>query len=234
MRQTLEQLRAYQELMQQIAQREHDAEMLNADVRNAERTVRERAQRRDESHQQRLETVKQGDALQLRIEEAEEQIKRLDIQLNSIKNTDRYKAVQESIASHQADIDKWEDEALASMQRAEELATNEENLAEGLGQAEQDLRATQAEVDAEREKLADKVAALRHEADTLRRQVDPNVMAAYDRLAASRKGTALAEVRNRVCQGCRTQITKQSENMLMKNHEIVYCHSCGRMLILGD
>ena len=56
----------------------------------------------------------------------------------------------------------------------------------------------------------------------------------YRRVARERGDTALVMVRNRICQGCFTTVTKQTENELLRDEEVVHCHSCGRILMLTE
>jgi predicted nucleic acid-binding Zn-ribbon protein len=231
MKETLAQLMELQDTAQTTEQVSRDADRLNVDVRNAERSVDDKKRRREQAHAQRMEAAKKADAIQLKIEEAEETISHLEIQLNQLSNIDR---IRTSIAGHQADIQKWEDEALVLLQRVDELSTEEKRLEQEARQAEAALAEVRQEVAAEREKFADRLAMLGHQAETLRRQIEPEVLSAYDRLARGRRNNPLAMVRDRVCQGCHSQVTPQTINALMRDNKIVYCHSCGRMLMLEE
>jgi predicted nucleic acid-binding Zn-ribbon protein len=231
MKQTLAQLLELQELAQTTEAVNGDAERLNVDVRNAQLALDDKKRRRQQAHAQRLEAAKRADAVQLKIEEAEEKIGQLEVQLNTLSNIERVRA---SIAGHQADIAKWEDEALGALQKVDELSAEERRLDEEVREAEQDLEAVRKDVASEREKHQDRLAMLSHQSQTLRRQIEPEVLAVYDRLAGGRRSNPLAVVRGRVCQGCHSQVTPQTINALMRDSKIVYCHSCGRMLMLEE
>ena len=234
MKRSLEQLQELQEINQKIEQLERDAERLNIDVRNAERTLADKRRRYEETRNQRLEARKEADRLQLELEEAEEENARLRVQLNSITNKREYDAIKKTIASHEADIERWEDKALDLLGKIDELQQEEERLEQEVTEAERHLQEVEEEVSQEKEELADRIEMLKHKRETLRREIDDDALAAYDRLTNTRRSDPLAEVKERVCQGCYTQITKQTENRLMHGSELVYCHSCGRLLMLAD
>ncbi len=234
MKQTLEQIRALQDLNRQIEQLEHDSEMLAVDVRNLERQLDDRKRRAAQAHDRRRDTLRQADAVQLRISEAEAEIARLKGQLNVTKTQKEYDAIRHAVATRQADIRKSEDEGLTALQAVDETAKEEARLAEEVGRAEEELSVTRAEVAGRQAELGARVAELKRERDLARQGINPNVLSAYERLTAHHRSRALAEVRGRICQGCHTRITKQTENLLMRGDEIVYCHSCGRMLMLMD
>ncbi len=231
MKETLAQLLELQDLAQTIEQVSRDSGRLNVDVRNAQMGLDDKARRRQQAHTQRMEAAKRADAIQMKIEEAEEKIGQLEVQLNTLSNIERVRA---SIAGHQADIEKWEDEALGALQKVDELSAEEKRLEAEVKQAEAALEEVKQEVAGEREKHDDRLAMLEHQSETLRRQIEPEVLAVYDRLAGGRRNNPLAVVRARICTGCHSQVTPQTVNALMRDSKIVYCHSCGRMLMLAE
>jgi predicted nucleic acid-binding Zn-ribbon protein len=231
MKETLALLLELQDVIQTTEQVTRDAERLNVDVRNAERTLEDKKRRREQAHAQRMEAAKKADGIQMKIEEAEQKIGQLEVQLNQLSNIERVRA---SIGGHRADIEKWEDEALGALQKVDELSGEQKRLEQEVRQAEEELQEVRAEVAGEKEKFDDRLAMLNHQAETLRRQIEREVLIAYDRLAAGKRGNPLAQVRSRICQGCHSQVTPQTINALMRDNKIVYCHSCGRMLMLAD
>ncbi len=233
MKETLQQIRSLQDVNRKLERLQHDAEMLAVDVRNQERLVRQKKRRAEQAHQQRVQAAKEADATQLKIEEAEQEIAHLIVQLNMARHQRELDAVQGGILSHRADIQKWEDEGLAALQSVDELTQEEQRLAEEVRQAEGELARVKDEVAARRAEQESLVAELTAERERIRRQVRPAVLSAYDRLTGRYRSGALAPIKGRVCQGCFTRVTKQTENLLMRGEEIVYCHSCGRMLMLA-
>lgn len=234
MRQTLERIYALQDLNRQVEQLERDAQTLELDVRNLERQLEEKKRRAQQAHQQRLDATRRADAVQLKIEGADSEIARLKGQLNLIRNQKEYDAGRHAILSRQADTRKWEDEGLAALQTVDELSQEEARLSAEVGEAERALAEARARVAAQQAELATRAEAVRKDRDLVRSDINPNVLSAYDRLRSHGRGDALAQVRDRVCQGCFTRITKQTENLLLRGDEIVYCHSCGRMLMLPE
>jgi predicted nucleic acid-binding Zn-ribbon protein len=234
MRETLEQLEALQTLNGRISQLRRDAEMLDVDVRNQERLLQEKKRRAEQAHQERLEAVRKADALQMRIEEAEAEIGRMNVQLNTTKHQKEFDTIQHSVLSRRADIRKSEDEGLALLAAADGLAAEEQRLAEEMREAQQQVAAVNQQVQARRASVEREISECRQEAEHLRQQIRPPVLSAYERLSNGRVANPLSRVRNRICEGCHTQITKQTENLLMRDDKLVYCHSCGRLLMLVD
>jgi len=216
----------------EIAIRDRDA--LTVDVRNKERVVQDRKRRAVQLVQVRTETQMKGDAIQLKIEEIEAQNEKFTGQLNITKHQKEYDLIKTSIASHQADIQKLEDEELTCLQGVDELADQIE-------QAHATVTQTEVELEEVKKFVADKTAeydqqieALKQEVTTAREDIRPGVLAAWERLAGSKMLNPLAIVRSRVCQGCFTQITPQTFVRLRRDDEIVNCPSCGRLLMLQE
>ncbi len=234
MKETLQQVQQLQDVTRQLEEAKRDRDRLSIDVDNQARLLEQKRKRAEQAHQQRLESTKEADAAQLRIEEAEQEVERLQVQLNVTRHQREYDTIRHSIVSHQADIRKWEDEALQALTGADELSEEEERLQAEVKQADAELERVKAEVAAQREQYDRRIGQLEVERQQLRGGINPDVLNTYDRLAASHPENALAEVRNRICQGCFTRITKQTENLLMRDTKLVRCHSCGRILILAD
>ena len=122
MKQALGQLKQLQELTEQVEQVRRDKEALAVDVRNQQRVCEEKRRRTDQAHQQRIQTTMRADETQVNIQQAEAEIGRLNVQLNAVRHQKEYDALQHSILSHRADIQKWEDEGLAALQATDELS----------------------------------------------------------------------------------------------------------------
>lgn len=85
-------------------------------------------------------------------------------------------------------------------------------------------------LEAEREKFSQEQASLRTHQGELRAQVSEEVLQLYDRLVKLRKGVALSEAREGICQGCRVRILPQTYNATRANDQIIQCDSCDRIL----
>jgi predicted nucleic acid-binding Zn-ribbon protein len=234
MKETLAQVLVLQDMNRQVQQLQRDVARLSADVDNQGRLVEGLKRRAQELRAQRLEAIKHADAMQLNIQAAEEDVARFNLQLNTARQQREYDAIRHSVLTKQADIQRWEDGELAALQTVDEVAGQEAELAGKLTQAEKEMERIKGQVARDAAETNQRLQKLQREVADLRERISPGVLGAYERLTASRGNSALAEVRARVCQGCFTQITKQTENLLMRDSEIVYCHSCGRILYLAE
>jgi len=170
----------------------------------------------------------------MKIEEAEAEIRKLQSQLNVTRHQKEYDAIRKMILSHQADIQKWEDEELNSLQAADDLATEIKRTEAQVAEAEAELEKMRADVARQGDEITARIDEQQQEHDRIRAQIGPGVLSAYERLIDASIRMPLARAKDRVCMGCHTQLTKQTEVRLLRGTEIVYCHSCGRMLLIAD
>ena len=156
-------------------------------------------------------------------------------QLLELKTNREYQAMLHEIETAQTEIRWREDRILETMMEADELGAK-------VKKAEADLKGVEKEVGAERQALEKEVAALQVELnrtaaarEQLASQIDPGVLAIFEVTAKSRKGVAVAEARNGLCNICHVRLRPQMFNEVRKNESIIQCDSCRRILYFaGD
>jgi len=234
MKATLQKIVSLQELGERIRRCEQQKQRLAGDVEKEDRRRSALEQELRDVGSRLIEGQKAADAYDLKISTAEQENKRMEVELNTTRHQREYDAIRQVIASHEADIQKWEDEELAALEAVDVLRRKRDEVRRQIEQQKQLLHEVSRRAAEEQRKCDRELAELRAQSDAQRKQIDATVLAAYERIAPSRAGQGLAEVRDRVCQGCYTTITKQMENLLMGDEELIYCPSCGRILMLAD
>ncbi len=230
----LEKLEELQEANQQLELCRKDRKELTKDVKNAEERLEQKQQELEDLKKKQTEARRRADDCEAKIEKAEGEIERLEVEMNTTKNQSRYDAMAESIRSHEADIQKWEDEELEALNRLDELSEQREGVKEDIQRLENELEETRNRVEDERQRYDEKIEELKQRRKDIRSEVDDEALDAYDRLARGSDEQALAQVKNRLCMGCFTTITKQQENELLRGNELVFCQSCGKILKLTE
>jgi len=234
MKETLEKILLLQRLNEKIETCKKDREALWLDLQKEEERLHEMENQLSELREHLVQVQKAADLHEVKIKGAEAENKRLQTQLNTTKHQREYDAIRSAIISRQADIEKWEDEELELLEAVDDakrrIRDGQEQV-EKLHQALEDLR---KQVEQGQRKYDLELAELEAKREALRKGIDPEVLAAYERIADSRGGQGLVQVRERVCLGCYTTITKQMENELMRGEKAVYCASCGRLLMLAE
>jgi len=234
LKQTLDKLLLLQSLNRDLDQLSRDKAALQQDIVHQRSLLEQMRQERERLKNERVENQKKADSLELKIRETEQTNARLQVQLNTTKHQSEYDAVRKSIMSNMADISRWEDEELQLLERTDALRRQEAELdarleaeSEGLKRIEQSVAQDSADYERRMRELTER-------REHLRREIDPETLSIFDRIARSRGATAIVKVKGRICQGCYTSLPKQTENELMRGTRLVYCHNCGRILVLDE
>ncbi len=168
------------------------------------------------------------------LQAGEEKIKKLKEQQNSIKDNRAYRALTDEIANIKVEMERTEDKMLEIMTQLEEMAERRRAVERNVEEEEQRLQQAAQSIQAEIDELQAEYDELKAEADRIAAQVDPRYLEPFQRLSKIRGGVALAPVKGSICGGCFINLTAQTINALMNAHELVHCHSCGRILYLEE
>jgi len=71
------------------------------------------------------------------------------------------------------------------------------------------------------------------EIQKLRRQLPPSALSLYDRLA-QRYADPLSPLEDRICQGCRQQVSKRLAALASRSRELRHCEHCGRLIFAKE
>lgn len=163
------------------------------------------------------------------IQSVQQKISKLRDQQLGVKTNEQYKALVHEIEFADKEIREHEDKILEAM-------VDVDTLERKVKLAESELKTQSAVVEKEKgearartdedEKLLGEWRAKR---ELLRAGVPGDLLTHYDRVLRLRK-TAMAEVRDHKCMGCRVMLRPQTYNDVRSDSQVLICDSCQRIL----
>ena len=183
---------------------------------------------------------KNADRYELDLRESEERVSKLRTALNSAKTNKEYAAILTQINTLKADNAKMEESALRTMQEVDGIRADADKLQMEIDRETRRLGEIRETNAAEIEKLNGMMEALRAERADAAKNIDPNHLRVFDRVAKKYDGEAMAAIQiegkkppyDYICGGCYMTLNAEHANALRVRDEIRTCDNCGRVLYL--
>ena len=168
--------------------------------------------------------------IELEIGSRHQRISKLREQQLQLKTNKEFKAMDTEIQGVQAEITRLEDRVLQIMEAIDASGGD-------VGKRETELKAEAALVQTECTSLDQRAAALQGQMDEVRRErdrvaadIDPSMLAPYDRIFQNKKDRAVVPVENGVCGGCHMTLPPYQRHEAKKRNGLVTCGYCGRII----
>lgn len=189
---------------------------------------------RDEKKAEADRTQVQCRSMEKSITQGDEEIKKLNERLNTVKNNAEYQATLYQIESVKRERDQLQEECLELMEGLESLRAEVEAAESALESEQKVFEAFQAKAQRLREERRGQVEEVEQRRNQVAEQVPPDLLRDYERLFRVRSGLAVCPVEGSFCQGCYTNITTNDVARLMAGSTVVQCGSCQRILYFAE
>lgn len=152
-------------------------------------------------------------------------------QQSAVKTNKEYQALGHEIETAQRDLGGVEEKVIERMVEADGIAAD-------VKQAESLFASRRMEIEAEKKRLGDELAAVEAalKAATgaraaLLAQMEPRLVATFEQVARARKGIAVTmATRDGLCSVCHVRLRPQVFQQVRHNDSIIQCDSCHRIL----
>jgi len=169
--------------------------------------------------------------LELDVDQWRERAKKYRAQSSSVKTNEAYKALQQEIATAEAEASKGEDRVLEQMMAVEEAERRVKRLEAELKESEQVIAAEKQQIEeqfAEKKKSWETATA---ERKATGKRIPADLFDLYERVAKKHPASAMAQVRDSQCRACGVRVLPHTIQLLESDtdQELFRCESCGRI-----
>jgi predicted nucleic acid-binding Zn-ribbon protein len=165
-------------------------------------------------------------------EAKEQQIKKHQGELNSLKSNDAYKAMLTEIEFAKQALGKIEEDTLVAMEAIDAAEKDFKAKDQKVKSDENVVKAEIKTIEAEKQQLLDEEKAKRGERDTFEASIPENLRSHYNAIRTKRGGLAIVPITHNACSGCRMMLTPDKGVQAKKAKNMVVCDSCSRILYL--
>ncbi|MGE3842888.1 MAG: zinc ribbon domain-containing protein [Vicinamibacterales bacterium] len=152
-------------------------------------------------------------------------------QLMAVKTNKEYHAMQSEIATAESEVRKFEDRILEAMVDADEITAELKAAEQALSTAQSDATAALKQLGAETAAARQRMAQRSDERVALTREMPRNTVEMFETIA-SRRGAAMAEIRDGHCSVCHVRLRPKVVQDVRQDTTILQCDSCQRILYL--
>lgn len=167
---------------------------------------------------------------EVEMQSKEELIKKHQGQLFQIKNNKEYTALQQEILNIKADVSKVEEEILNFFDKIDAGKALCEKEKKAFEEEKKSVEAEKAAVKAEEKTAADELQTVLSKREACVADIDPELLALYQRILKGRGRVALARLNGEFCGECGMMLRAQIINEAKLKKEAVLCENCSRML----
>ncbi len=219
-----------QDLDNRIHELQHEVAALPKHIAQIEKTLESHIRRIEAGRAALAANQRERKTLEGDIQVQEQKISKLKNQMLEAKTNEQYTAFRHEIDYCEKEIRKSEDRILDRMAESEPLEQN-------LKSAEIALAKEKQQVEAEKNAARERTAADRQQLEAAQKTraglvaaLTPSIYHSYESLRRTRKGHAVAEAADGLCNACHMTIRLQFLQDLRRGDQVMFCESCGRIL----
>ena len=150
--------------------------------------------------------------------------------LMRVRNEKEYTTALREIDATKKQASALEGEILKRMEETEKLEGELSVGAPDIERKRGEVDLLLVTLDKERDETGKLFDSLNQRRRQLSGQLPISLFSTYDRMSRTRRGQALAQVRNGICTACRMKVRPKVFSDVRKGDQMVTCESCGRIL----
>jgi len=172
--------------------------------------------------------------LELEIDGKEQQVKKLQAELNNVKTNDAYKALLKEIEQAKAAQNALEESLLNVLQKLEDDQKNLKEKEKSSKQQEQEIKTETQNSESQLTQIQNLIKDKNELRNSFSQQIEESLRTRYDSIRRNKGGQAVVPILGNACGGCRQNLTLHVINDVNKNQSLVSCETCSRILFLEE
>ncbi len=204
------------------------------EIKTLETSFEEKKQHLAALEKNLLDLQKQRKDKELELASKEENTKKLQTQLYSLKTNKEYQTMLQQIQDAKADASIIEDKILELFDQADSIKTETEQEKQRLKEEEQVFLGRKENIEDRIKEIDGRLMQLEALRIQLMPDIEPNILAQYERILLNRDGLAIVSVKDNTCKGCNMFVPPQVINLIKMYERIITCEVCNRILYIEE
>lgn len=148
-----------------------------------------------------------------------------------ITNPKELKAIQQEVESIKRRKDELETAELEVMDKADELENKIAPVSKKVEELARAFDEAKADFETRSEEYEDKLLDLESKFTALKKEIPQESLSKYERLAAEKRGIAVAILKEGICTGCHLSMPAEDMANFLAERKLGKCPNCKRMLL---
>ncbi len=213
---------------------EHEKEAKPQEIKALEEVFEQKKQSLAALEKNLLDLQKQRKDKELELASKEEEVKKLQTQLYSLKTNKEYQTMLKQIEGIRADASVIEDKILALFDQADKEKSEGEKEKQRLKEEEKVFLDQKKKAEDRIKEIDDRLAALQAQRKQVTPDIAEKILAQYERIMKNRDGLGIVSVKSNSCQGCNMLVPPQVINLIKMYERIITCEVCNRILYTDE
>jgi len=181
-----------------------------------------------------LDLQRQRKDRELELSTKEEEAKKLQSQLYSLKTNKEYQTMLQQIQGTKADASVIEDKILELFERSDKVKNDLEKENQRLKEEEKVFLAQKKKAEDRMREIDDRLAQLDAQRKQVIPDIEPKILSQYERILQNRDGLGIVSVKHNSCMGCNMFVPPQVINLIKMYERIITCEICNRILYTDE
>ena len=173
---------------------------------------------------------------ELDLSSQEEQIKKLQSQLFTLKTNKEYTVMLNEINSKKMNQSLLEEDILKIMEEQDQIKKEIEGQKNKIAKEENLYNQEKQKIQNHLKELETQITMLESKRQLMAKEINTKIISKYERILQGRDGLAIVDVDQNdfSCKGCYMKATPQVINEIKMNKNLVFCEVCSRILYIKE